>query len=182
MHDAEIITIALENSIGSIGGVTVGNEEIVDHQRLSGAGYCFSASSPPFTASAAIAALNRMESHRECITRLQENVTHIYEKLGKADLTHLVVTSDERSPIVVLQLFKESIYEAEITSRIMHECLKRGIAVVATGQDPSSHLRTELAPAIRMTVSTLHTKEDIDLAVTVLVESAKLVLARYPIE
>ena len=47
MYDAEIVTIALENSIGSIGGVTVGNEEVVDHQRLSGAGYCFSASAPP---------------------------------------------------------------------------------------------------------------------------------------
>ena len=47
MYDAEITTIALENSLGSIGGVTVGNEEVVDHQRLSGAGYCYSASAPP---------------------------------------------------------------------------------------------------------------------------------------
>lgn len=181
MYDAEIITVALENAIGSIGGVTVGNEEVVDHQRLSGAGYCFSASAPPFTASAAIASLNHMESHPDCVTRLQENVTYIYDKLGKADLTHLVVTSDERSPIVVLQLFKESIYEADITSGIMYECLKRGIALVSTGQDPSSHLRTELAPAIRITVSTLHTKEDIDQAITILTESARVVVARYPI-
>jgi serine palmitoyltransferase len=32
MHDAEIVTISLENALGSIGGVTVGNEEVVDHQ------------------------------------------------------------------------------------------------------------------------------------------------------
>lgn len=182
MYDAEIVTVALENSLGSIGGVTIGNEEVVDHQRLSGAGYCFSASAPPFTASAAIASLKHMEEHPTCITRLQENVAYIYEQLGKADLTHLVVTSDERSPIVVLQLYKESIYEAEITSGIMYECLKRGIAVVATGQDASSHLRTELAPAIRITVSTLHTKDDIDLAIAALVESSKLVVARYPVD
>ncbi len=33
------------------------DEQVVDHQRLSGAGYCFSASAPPFTSSAAVAAL-----------------------------------------------------------------------------------------------------------------------------
>lgn len=182
MYDAEIVTVALENSLGSVGGVTIGNEEVVDHQRLSGAGYCFSASAPPFTASAAIASLKHMESHPACITRLQENVSYMYEQLGKTDLSRLVVTSDERSPIVVLQLYEESIYEADITSGIMHECLKRGIATVATGQDASSHLRTELAPAIRMTVSTLHTRDDIDQAIAALVESSKLVVSMYPVD
>jgi 7-keto-8-aminopelargonate synthetase-like enzyme len=83
---------------------------------------------------------------------------------------------------VVLQLPKESVFEADITSGIMQECLQRGIAVVATGQDASSHLRTELAPAIRMTVSTLHTKDDMDKAIDALVESANIVTARYPLE
>ena len=39
MYDAEVIIISLENALGSVGGITVGNEEVVDHQRLSGAGY-----------------------------------------------------------------------------------------------------------------------------------------------
>jgi serine palmitoyltransferase len=184
MYDAEIVTIALENSLGSIGGVTVGNEEVVDHQRLSGAGYCFSASAPPFTASAAIAALEYMKTN-PCVEQLQSNVEYMYHQLGKKlnakNDYRLVVTSDERSPIVVLQLDQESVYEADITSGIMQECLQRGIAIVATGQDASIHLRTELAPAIRMTVSALHTKEDMDKAVAALVVSAKLVTSRYPI-
>jgi serine palmitoyltransferase len=184
MYDAEIVTVALENSLGSVGGVTIGNEQVVDHQRLSGAGYCFSASVHPFTApSAAIASLQHLESHPACISGLQANVRYMYEKLGKTDLSHLVVTSDERSPIVVLQLYNESIYEeADITSGIMHGCLKRGIAVVATGQDASSHLRTELVPAIRMTVSTLHATEDIDQAIAALVESSEIVVSRYPVD
>jgi len=182
MHDAEIITVALENSLGSIGGVTVGNEEVVDHQRLSGAGYCFSASAPPFTATAAIAAINYIDQNPICVRQLQENVTYTYEQLSKIDMTHMVCTSDERSPIVVLQLYKESIYEADITSGIMHECLRHGIAMVATGQDSSSHLRTELAPAIRITISTLHTKQDIDQLIKALAESTKVVVERYPVD
>jgi hypothetical protein len=38
------------NSLASIGGFCAGDREIVDHQRLSGLGYCFSASLPPYLA------------------------------------------------------------------------------------------------------------------------------------
>ena len=187
MHDAEIITIALENSLGSIGGVTVGNEEVVDHQRLSGAGYCFSASAPPFTASAAIASLKVMEERPDLVTDLQSNVRYMYQQLEDKLTTtsslpgKLIVTSDPRSPIVILQLEHESVYEAAVMKGIMQECLKRGIAVVATGQDASSHLRTELAPCIRMTVSAVHTHDDIDNAISALVISSDLVLSQFPL-
>ncbi|KAG7349241.1 class II aminotransferase [Nitzschia inconspicua] len=182
MHDAEIITIALENSLGSIGGVTVGNEEVVDHQRLSGAGYCFSASAPPFTASAAMASLSLMESEPELVRTLQANVRYMYEQLENTPIKRMVVTSDPRSPIVVLQLERESEYEAAIMNGIMQECLQRGVAIVATGQDSSSHMRTVLAPCIRLTVSTLHTKEDIDKVIQTLVEAADLITSNYPLD
>ena len=187
MYDAEITTIALENSLGSIGGVTVGNEEVVDHQRLSGAGYCYSASAPPFTASAAVASLRLLKSQPELVQRLQANIRYTYKCLDKHknSITHkakLVVTSDSRSPIVVLQLERDSAYESAIMSGIMRECLHRGVAIVAsTGQDASksSHLRTELAPCIRITVSALHTKDDTDKMVNTLIDSAVLVTSRY---
>ena len=44
-----------------MGGFCCGNHEMVDHQRLSGLGYCFSASLPPYLATAAIGALNVLE-------------------------------------------------------------------------------------------------------------------------
>ena len=218
MFDAEITTIALENAIGSIGGVTVGNEEVVDHQRLSGAGYCYSASAPPFTASAAVTSLRILEERPELVQRLQANVKYTYQRLlekieqhndGDGDETtqpsqqqhyKLVVTSDSRSPIVVLQLEQESVYESAIMSGIMRNCLQRGIAIVAstpstlpsttaatssstsTSNSSTSNTSciTELAPCIRMTVSVLHTKEDTDKAIDVLIESAALVTGRYP--
>eukprot|EP00980_Cylindrotheca_fusiformis_P014791 scaffold4026_cov117-Cylindrotheca_fusiformis.AAC.26 len=180
MYDAEIVTIALENSIGSIGGVTVGNEEVVDHQRLSGAGYCFSASTPPFTASAATAAIRYMKTNVDCIGKLQSNILFMYHHVEKT-LTHLVVTSDERSPIIVLQLPKESENEAEIMRKIMMECLQKGVAIVATGQDVCGNLRTELAPALRVTVSALHTQEDMEKAVNVIQDVSKSVASEYPL-
>mmetsp|Transcript_7995 Transcript_7995/g.8823 ORF Transcript_7995/g.8823 Transcript_7995/m.8823 type:complete len:594 (+) Transcript_7995:115-1896(+) len=189
MYDAEITTIALENSLGSIGGVTVGNEDVVDHQRLSGAGYCYSASAPPFTACAAVASLRLLKDQPELVQRLQSNIRYTYERLKTRDKNFtqkakLVVTSDSRSPIIVMQLDRESIYETAIMSGIMRECLQRGVAVVAsTRQDTStsSHMRMELAPCIRITVSVLHTKDDTNKMIDTLVDSFVLVTGRYPL-
>ena len=58
--------------MASIGGFCAGDREIVDHQRLSGLGYCFSASLPPYLAVAASGALQRMQEHPELLTRLRE--------------------------------------------------------------------------------------------------------------
>jgi serine palmitoyltransferase len=61
----EILTFSLEYSLGSVGGVTVGCEEVVDHQRLSGAGYCFSASAPPFLSKVCLESIRRLEGRLE---------------------------------------------------------------------------------------------------------------------
>jgi serine palmitoyltransferase len=180
MYDAEIVTISLENALGSIGGVTVGNEEVVDHQRLSGAGYCFSASSPPFTASAAIQALAQLENRPELLGRLNENKEYLYEKLTtsmKGVIPEiLVVTSDKRSPIVFLELADgddadESKDVISLLDDVAHELLQKGVAIVSTGR----HLditHVSPSPALRLTVSAVHTKKDIDQCLTTLKAAA----------
>ena len=65
MVHCEILTFSLENALGSVGGMTVGSEEVVDHQRLSGAGYCFSASAPPFLSKVCLASVRRLEGKLE---------------------------------------------------------------------------------------------------------------------
>lgn len=61
MVHCEILTFSLEYAFGSVGGMTVGSEEVVDHQRLSGAGYCFSASAPPFLSKVCVASVKRLQ-------------------------------------------------------------------------------------------------------------------------
>ena len=64
MVHVEVVTFSLEHALGSVGGVTIGSEEVVDHQRLSGAGYCFSASAPPFLRKVCTASVRRLEGRR----------------------------------------------------------------------------------------------------------------------
>ena len=60
--NVDITTLDLGPALGSVGGVCVGKQEVIEHQRLSGAGYCFSAAAPPFVSTAAIAALELLQS------------------------------------------------------------------------------------------------------------------------
>jgi serine palmitoyltransferase len=186
MRDVEITTISLENAVGSIGGVTVGSEEVVDHQRLSGSGYCFSASSPPFTATAAIKSIELLVEQPETLKQLRDNQLYLRSKLlnlcqHKLEEV-LVITSDERSPMVILQVADipetKNLDEIAFLSEVVKESLNRGVAFVATGHQNVGLVRTAPPPAIRICVSCLHTKEDIDNAVTALGESVDFVLNR----
>jgi len=144
MYDAEIVTIALENAIGSIGGITVGSEEVVDHQRLSGSGYCFSASSPPFTASAAIQSLQLFQENSHIRTQLYKNIQYMYQKLEEFcdnEEGLFVITSEiNKSCIAYIVLSDcpetESIInnkkEIDYLQAIVYECLLRGAAFVVS--------------------------------------------------
>ncbi|CAP27344.1 Protein CBR-SPTL-1, partial [Caenorhabditis briggsae] len=57
MEDVDMVMASLENALASTGGFCVGRSYVVGHQRLSGLGYCFSASLPPLLATAASEAI-----------------------------------------------------------------------------------------------------------------------------
>jgi len=53
---------SLEHATAALGGFCAGRRGLVDHQRLAGAGYCFSASCPPSACSAAKATIEDLAS------------------------------------------------------------------------------------------------------------------------
>lgn len=67
--------------MASVGGFCAGSREIVDHQRLSGLGYCFSAALPPYLAVASISGLDIMqaESAPALHTALRENAEYLHK-------------------------------------------------------------------------------------------------------
>ena len=68
------------NALGSIGGFCAGDRDIVDHQRLSGLGYCFSASLPPYLATSAICALQQMQQ-QPLVSQVRDNARHMRKLL-----------------------------------------------------------------------------------------------------
>ena len=66
----------------------MGNREVVDHQRLSGLGYCFSASLPPYLATASIKALEILQQQGpELTTRLRNGALLLHSLLSDLDGT-----------------------------------------------------------------------------------------------
>merc|ERR1711970_1493523 len=84
VNEVDLISASLEYSLGSIGGFCCGPSYIIDHQRLSGLGYCFSASLPPMLASAAIEALSVIEESPSLVLDLQQKAIKFHGLLLSA--------------------------------------------------------------------------------------------------
>lgn len=82
--DVDMIMASLENAMATTGGFCAGRSYVVGHQRLSGLGYCFSASLPPLLATAASEGLRIMKNEPERLKRLQENAIKLHAGLKEA--------------------------------------------------------------------------------------------------
>ncbi|KAJ2943537.1 hypothetical protein O0L34_g16646 [Tuta absoluta] len=128
--EIDLIVGSLEHSFASVGGFCAGTEYIVEHNRLSGLGYCFSASLPPLLTQAAISALDILEKNPEYISELEQ----VSKKLNKAlsQLKYFKFRGDEISPVKHIYLKKD-----DLTDRLKHSylknitnyCLDKGIAM-----------------------------------------------------
>ena len=79
--DVDIVCASMNLTMGCMGGFCTGKSFIVDHQRLSGLGYCFSASLPPLLASSALEALSIMDQSPELFQRLRDRACRMRELL-----------------------------------------------------------------------------------------------------
>ena len=83
VSEVDIIVASMETSMASVGGFCAGKSYIIDHQRLSGLGYCFSASLPPMTAVASIEALDILNNASEKLERLRSNAQYMRKLLSR---------------------------------------------------------------------------------------------------
>uniref|UniRef100_A0A183BHH9 Serine palmitoyltransferase 1 n=1 Tax=Globodera pallida TaxID=36090 RepID=A0A183BHH9_GLOPA len=82
--DVDLISASLENAMATTGGFCCGRSFVIGHQRLSGLGYCFSASLPPLLATAASEALRMLIGEPERIERLRSNAVLFHQLIRKA--------------------------------------------------------------------------------------------------
>jgi len=187
LKEVDIMSVSISHALGSVGGMCVGTHEVVDHQRLSGAGYCYSASAPPFTSSAAIAALELLENEPGLVAKLQNNAIFLCKNLQK--IPGLEVRSEEISPIVHVGLTQEGGREGgwgwrkeqqEVLREVARGCVEGGYAVVTSkvtclveergregGRGGGGGVGLAL-PSLRLTVSAAHSQGELQGAVEVI--------------
>ncbi|XP_033193383.1 serine palmitoyltransferase subunit I [Bombus vancouverensis nearcticus] len=173
--EIDMIMGSLDWAMGSIGGFCVGTSFIIEHQRLSGLGYCFSASLPPLLTTAAITSLNIMKNNPQLFRSLRDNCIAINEELQKIHC--LECSSFPESPVkhVYLKNKKDRATEEKLLSKISDKCIENNLAVITP-----AYLEAEKnipRPSLRLCISTLLNKSDIDFAVNVLKNCAEEILS-----
>ncbi|XP_066507011.1 serine palmitoyltransferase 1 [Hoplias malabaricus] len=176
IDDIDLISANMENAVASTGGFCCGRSFVIDHQRLSGQGYCFSASLPPMLASAAIEALNIMEEDPEIFTILREKCKHVHRALQ--GIPGLKVVGEELAPALHLQLeHSTGSRESDVRTlrSIIDYCLDRQIALTQARYLDKEE-RFLPPPSIRVVVTVEQTEEDIVKASSCIREAALTLL------
>ncbi|NP_001018307.1 serine palmitoyltransferase 1 [Danio rerio] len=176
IDDIDLISANMENALASIGGFCCGRSFVIDHQRLSGQGYCFSASLPPMLAAAAIEALNIMEEDPGIFRVLREKCRNVHKALqGTAGLK---VVGESFAPALHLQLENSTgsrVNDLKLLRAIVDYSLDRQVALtLARYLDKEERFLPP--PSIRVVVTVEQTQEEIEKAAQCIREAALHVL------
>ncbi|XP_055332249.1 serine palmitoyltransferase 1-like [Paramacrobiotus metropolitanus] len=180
-EDVDLIAGSLEHSLGSTGGFCCGSSFIIDHQRLSGLGYCFSASLPPLLASAASAALDIVANKPEMFEQLEVVSLAMHKRLS--NIPGLVLDSWDASPIKHLRLQNpngtlEEQYET--LNRIVEHVFQNSRVVILTAKYSPDEL-IPVTPSIRVIVNVDLSEDEMDQAVDDLKKSCAEILSKHPL-
>ena len=97
-----MIFAGLGNAFASVGGICLGGHVAVNHQRLAGAGYVFSASLPPFLALASVGAINALEADHSLVPALRARSARVRRELRRS--SHLAVVGEDDTPLIHVRL------------------------------------------------------------------------------
>ncbi|EPZ36152.1 PLP-dependent transferase [Rozella allomycis CSF55] len=173
----DMIVSTMSNAWASAGGFCAGSMHVVDHQRLSGAAYCFSASLPAMLAVGAHEAINVIEKEPEMVTRLHENVRYFHQLVKEYLMGKFEIEGDGDSPVVHLRVNGEE----DRIKRIVDECAENGYLVTVAKY--SEQERIKRRKSIRIAISGGHSFEQIKGFVECLskIEPSKIELPKIEI-
>ena len=93
---------SVTNGLNSSGGFCAGSRTVVDHQRINGTAFVFSAAVPALLAVSASEGINILRNTPSILSTLQENVRAIRAVLDRIDT--VTIPSHAASPIIHIQL------------------------------------------------------------------------------
>lgn len=160
---SDAIDIKMGNTskaLSSLGGFIAGKHSIVDYLRHNARGYVFSTSLGPPQVAAALKALEILRREPERIARLQKNALRLTNGLRQAGFR----LSATESAIVPL-LCKTTENALEMTAR----CREKGLFVIPIVY-PAVPMN---APRLRLNVMATHSDDQIEWAISILVDAGR---------
>ncbi|KAG1696687.1 Serine palmitoyltransferase 1 [Nymphon striatum] len=177
IDEIDIVAATLESAVGAYGGFSCGSSFVVDHQRLSSLGYCFSASLPPMQARAAITGLDIIDEDPSLLDKLRTNSIKIQDKLKQ--IKGIEVVGDPISPVKHIRLADKNISNDQavtILENIVDEALKSGVALTLARYLEKVEC-FPVKPSIRIAVRSHLEDFDLSKVTKVISQSCKNVLS-----
>ncbi|KAJ9171050.1 hypothetical protein P3X46_019101 [Hevea brasiliensis] len=175
----DIITAAMGHALATEGGFCTGSARVIDHQRLSSSGYVFSASLPPYLASAAITAIDVLEGNPALVAKLKENIAILWK--GLSNIRGLSIASHPESPIVFLRLEKSkgSVKDDLKLLEQIADCALKEDSVFVVVTKRSTLDKCRLPVGIKLFVSAAHSESDMFKACESLKRFTESLLSNY---
>jgi 8-amino-7-oxononanoate synthase len=142
-----IIMGTLSKTIGSLGGYIAGPQTLIDYLRNKARAYIYTTALPPAIAAASIAAYEVLEKDDTLKLKLWDNVKYAKSKLSGYDT---LASQTQIIPVLV--------GDAKKASELSSELFNNGIFLSAI-RPPTVPKGTS---RLRLTVTAMHSKEDID--------------------
>ncbi|KAG1144970.1 hypothetical protein G6F37_003181 [Rhizopus arrhizus] len=138
--EVDMIVGSLANALCGSGGFCAGSVEVVDHQRLSGSAYCFSASMPAMLAVSASEAFRIISQQPSLLKELAERISTFRQVLLHKSLEPYIYleSSDPHSPSPFFHIrIKETFFHHEVSREteerllqdVVDECASQGVLV-----------------------------------------------------
>jgi len=155
----DVITSTYGKALGgATGGFVAGHQEIIDILRERSRTYLFSNSLAPVVAATSLFAIDYIEKHPELREKLWESTRYFRTKMQEAGFT----VPESVHPIVPVMLG-----DAQKAQEMAKAMLEQGIYVIAF----SYPVVPEGKARIRVQISSEHTKEDLDKAVSAFIKT-----------
>lgn len=190
--------------LNSCGGFCAGSQIVVEHQRINGPSFVFSASMPALLAVSASEGINIIRNTPSIFENLQANIHAARAILDKIDC--IMIPSHIASPVIHIyvrqshtlpnssqdsskqqqqlyaspkDLLRLAEYDIEerLLQEVVEECQAQGV-IVTRAKSLRGQEMVESRPSIRLAFSTALTKKDTEKAVSVLKNVLIKVLSR----
>ncbi|KAJ2077221.1 serine palmitoyltransferase component [Coemansia sp. RSA 988] len=172
-HEIDLLIGALCFAIGASGGFCCADKDLVEHQRLSGAGYCFSASMPGILTIAAADAIHALEANPDSyLDNLRDNAVQLRTLLKR--IPGLQIDGAADSPLIHIRLAPDTLVRMKrsggawtktdidrVLTEVAEEAQKDGV-LLTRAMYVDDHERILPNSSIRICVSSAHTRKEVE--------------------
>nr|XP_026690315.1 serine palmitoyltransferase 1 [Ciona intestinalis] len=169
----DLVVGSMEYALASIGGFCCGRGYVIDHQRLSGHGYVFSASLPPLLARAAVEGLDILQDEPEIFNKIRAK-GKLMQELMK-EVPELKISGFYESPSFHIRR-KSTTNQSEdekFLKVLVDQCYQNGVCLsIASRLSHEEHI-ADWPASIRVSVSVEMSDDEIKMAAHVIQQAAR---------